>query len=133
MSELQQQVQAAIDKLVESGVERGIQVAIYHRGEPMVEAIAGVADPATGRLIRNDTPFYNFSIVKGAAATIAHILVDRGLFAYDTPVAKIWTEFGARGTQAVTVRQVLNHSAGVPQVPRATTPEGPRNRDKLSA
>src|SRR5256885_47297 len=100
MNEVQQRVQEAIEGLVESGVERGIQVAVYHHGEPLVEAIAGVADPASGRLVRPDTPFYNFSIVKGAAATIAHILVDRGVFGYDTPVAKIWPEFGARGKQA---------------------------------
>ena len=133
MNELQQRAQEAIDKLVESGAERGIQVAVYHHGEPLVEAIAGVADPATGRLVRNDTPFYNFSIVKGAAATIAHILVDRGLFGYETPVAKIWPEFGARGKQAVTVRQVLNHSAGVPQIPLDTTPEDLCNWDKMCA
>src|SRR2546430_12386065 len=122
MNEVQQRVQEAIDQLVESGVERGIQVAAYRRGEPLVEAIAGVADPASGRLVRSDTPFYNFSIAKGAAATIAHILVDRGAFGYDTPVAKIWPEFGARGKQAVTIRQVLNHSAAVPQIPLDTTP-----------
>ena len=133
MSELQQQVQEAIDKLVESGVERGIQVAVYHRGQPVVEAIAGVADPATGRPVRPDTPFYNFSIVKGAAATITHILVDRGVFGYDTPVAKIWPEFGARGKQGVTIRQVLNHSAGVPQIPLDTTPEDLCNWDKMCA
>src|SRR5437867_779166 len=133
MSEIEQRVQEAIDRLVESGVERGIQVAVYHRGEPVVEAVAGVADPATGRLVRNDTPFYNFSIVKGAAATIAHILVDRGLFGYDTPVAKIWPEFGARGKQAVTIRQVLNHSAGLPQIPLDTTPEDLCNWDKMCA
>jgi len=133
MNEVQQRVQEAIEGLVESGVERGIQVAVYHHGEPLVEAIAGMADPATGRLVRSDTPFYNFSIVKGAAATIVHILVDRGVFGYDTPVAKIWPEFGARGKQAVTIRQVLNHSAGVPQIPLDTTPEDLCNLDKMCA
>jgi len=133
MSELQQQVQAAIDKLVDSGEERGIQVAVFHRGQPVVEAVAGVADASTGRPVGSDTPFYNYSIVKGAAATIAHILVDRGLFGYDTPVAKIWPEFGARGKQTVTIRQVLNHSAGVPQIPLDTTPEDLCNWDKMCA
>ena len=54
MNEFERRVQDAIDKLVESGEERGIQIAVYHHGEPVVEAIAGVADPATGRLVRND-------------------------------------------------------------------------------
>src|SRR5439155_6334646 len=56
-----------------------------------------------------------------------------GLFGYETPVAKIWPEFGARGKQAVTVRQVLNHSAGVPQIPLDTTPEDLCNWDKMCA
>ncbi len=49
MSDIQRQVQEAIDQLVESGAERGLQVAVYRHGEPVVDAVAGVADPATGR------------------------------------------------------------------------------------
>src|SRR5438309_4679932 len=95
MSRAQKQVQQTIDRLVESGAERGIQVAAYKRGELVVDAIAGIAEPATGRLVKSDTPFYNFSIVKAAAATLAHMLVERGLFAYDTHVVDLWPEFGA--------------------------------------
>lgn len=123
MSDVQQRVQEAIDQLVESGVERGIQVAAYRNGEQVVDAVAGVAYPATDRPVTPDTPFYNFSIVKGAAATLAHMLAERGLFGYDTPVAELWPEFGAHGKDGVTVRHVLNHSAGVPGIPLDTTAE----------
>ena len=133
MSEVQRRIQEAIDELVDSGAERGIQVAVYHRGEQVVDAVAGVADPATGRRVVPETPFYNYSIVKGAAATIAHILAERGLFEYDTPVAKLWPEFGARGKAGVTIRQVLNHSAGVPQSPLTTTLEDLCDWDKMCA
>ncbi|TMD23425.1 MAG: beta-lactamase family protein [Chloroflexi bacterium] len=133
MSEVQRRIQEAIDELVDSGAERGIQVAVYHRGEQVVDAVAGVADPATGRRVVPETPFYNYSIVKGAAATIAHILAERGLFEYDTPVAKLWPEFGARGKAGVTIRQVLNHSAGVPQIPLTTTLEDLCDWDKMCA
>src|ERR1700716_1372792 len=97
MSEVQKQVQETIDQLVDSGAERGMQVAVYRKGEQVVDAVAGVADPATGRPVKSDTPFYNFSICKGAASTVAHILAERGLFAYNTPVVDLWPEFGARG------------------------------------
>ena len=129
----QKQVQDAIDQLVESGAERGIQVAAYRDGELVVDAVAGVADPATGRLVTSGTPFYNFSIVKGAASTIAHILVERSLFGYDTPVVDLWPEFGARGKQPVTVRHILNHSAGVPGIPLDTTLEDLCDWDKMCA
>jgi hypothetical protein len=49
MSDVQMQVQKAIDELVESGAERGVQVAAYRRGELAVDAVAGIADPSTGR------------------------------------------------------------------------------------
>jgi CubicO group peptidase (beta-lactamase class C family) len=131
VSSAQKQVQDAIDRLVETGAERGIQVAAYRDGELVVDAVAGVADPATGRLVTSSTPFYNFSIVKGAASTIAHFLVERGLFSYDTPVVDLWPEFGAHGKQSVTVRHVLNHSAGVPQIPLDTSVEDLCNWNKM--
>jgi CubicO group peptidase (beta-lactamase class C family) len=133
MSDMQQQVQQAIDRLVESGTERGLQVAVYQHGEQVVDAVAGVADPATGREVTSDTPFYNFSVVKGAAATIAHLLAERGLFDYDTPVVELWPEFGAHGKQSVTVRHALNHTAGVPGIPLDTTAEDLCDWDKMCA
>jgi CubicO group peptidase (beta-lactamase class C family) len=131
--ETQRQVQQAIDDLVDSGAERGMQVAVYRRGELVVDAVAGIADPATGRLVTSDTPFYNFSIVKGAAATLAHVFVVRGLFGYDTPLVDVWPEFGAHGKQKVTVRHVLSHTAGVPGIPLDTTPEDLCDWDKMCA
>jgi CubicO group peptidase (beta-lactamase class C family) len=123
MSDLQKQVQVAIDELVSSGAERGLQVAVYRHGEQVVDAVAGVADPQTGRPVTAGTPFYCYSVGKGATSTIAHMLVERGLFGYDTPVVELWPEFGAHGKQAATVRHVLTHSVGVPGIPAETTRE----------
>jgi CubicO group peptidase (beta-lactamase class C family) len=121
--ELQQQVQDAIDELVESGTERGLQVAVYRNGEQIVDAVAGVADPETGRPVASDTPFYAYSVGKGATSAVAHVLVERGLFGYDTPVVELWPEFGAHGKEGATVRHVLTHTVGVPGIPAGTTPE----------
>lgn len=123
MSDLQKLVQETADELVESGKERGLQVAVYRDGRQVVDVAAGVADPATGRPVTPDTPFYNFSIGKGATATVVHILAERGLFGYDTPVAELWPGFAKHGKEGVTVRHVLTHTAGVPGVPLDTTPE----------
>jgi CubicO group peptidase (beta-lactamase class C family) len=128
---MQEQVQKAIDRLVESDAERGVQVAVYRHGELVVDAVAGIADPATERPVTSATPFYNFSIGKGAASAIAHMLAERGLFDYDTPVAELWPEFAAHGKSAVTVRHVLTHSAGVPGIPADTTVEDLCDWDKM--
>jgi CubicO group peptidase (beta-lactamase class C family) len=133
MNDLQKQVQSDIDELVDSGAERGMQVAVYRRGEQVVDAVAGVADPATGRPVKSDTPFYNFSICKGAASTLAHVLAERGVFGYDTPVVELWPEFGAHGKEKVTIRHVLSHTAGVPGIPLTTTMEDICNWDKMCA
>jgi len=123
VNDLQKQVQQAIDELVESGAERGLQVAVYRHGEQVVDAVAGVADPATGRPVASGTPFYSYSVGKGATSTIAHMLVERGLFGYDTPIVELWPEFGAHGKQTATVRHALTHSVGVPGIPADTTAE----------
>ena len=57
MTDIQNQLQEAIDELVESGAERGLQVAVYRNGEQVADAVAGVADPETGRPVESDTPF----------------------------------------------------------------------------
>jgi CubicO group peptidase (beta-lactamase class C family) len=123
MDNLQQRIQRAIDDLVESETERGLQVAVYRNGEQIVDAVAGVADPEAGRQVTSDTPFYAYSVGKGATSTVAHVLVERGLFGYDTPVVELWPEFGAHGKGSATVRHVLTHTVGVPGIPDDTTPE----------
>lgn len=123
MDGVQRRIQAAIDELVESGAETGVQVAVYRHGEQAVDAVAGVADPATGRTVTPGTVFHSFSIGKGVTAAVAHVLAARGLFGYDTPVADLWPEFAAHGKGGVTVRHVLTHAAGVPALPPGTTVE----------
>jgi CubicO group peptidase (beta-lactamase class C family) len=131
MGGLQQQVQEAIDRLVESGAERGLQVAVYRRGEQLVDAVAGI--PATGRRVTPDTPFFSYSIGKGVAATVVHVLAGRGVLRYDMPVASLWPEFGAHGKGATTLRHVLSQSAGVPGLPPGLTMEDLCDWEKMCA
>jgi CubicO group peptidase (beta-lactamase class C family) len=124
---LQRRVQDAIDDLVASGAERGLQVAVYHRGQLVADAVAGIADPATGRLVTSDTPSFSFSVGKGLTSTTLHVLAERGLVDYDTPIAAIWPEFGAHGKERTTVRHALSQAAGVPGLPPGLRTSTPRN------
>ncbi|ROZ66097.1 serine hydrolase [Ramlibacter sp. WS9] len=116
-------VQRAIDAAIASGREIGVQVAAYHRGKLVVDAWGGIADPADGRRVDGDTLFNVYSVTKAVAVTAIHMLVDRGLLDYDAPVARYWPEYGARCKSDTTVRDVLTHRAGVPQMPDGVTPE----------
>ncbi|NBE99588.1 beta-lactamase family protein [Nonomuraea sp. KC401] len=122
MGEIQEQVQRHIDTLVATGAETGVQVAVHHDGALIVDAVAGTADPATGRPVTSGTPIFSFSTGKNVAATLAHLLVARGYLRYDSPVTDLWPEFGVRGKASATLRHVLTHTAGLPAMPREITP-----------
>jgi CubicO group peptidase (beta-lactamase class C family) len=111
---LQRRVQDVIDELVASDAEDGIQVAVLQHGRVVVDAVAGLADPRTGRPVGPDTLFFAASTGKGVATSIAHVLVERGDLGYGQRVADVWPEFAAHGKDFVTLRDVLLHTAGVP-------------------
>ncbi|WP_460526935.1 serine hydrolase domain-containing protein [Flindersiella endophytica] len=116
------QVQGVLDELVDTGAEAALQVAVYHQGALVVDAVAGVADRQTGRRATPETPFFSFSTGKAMTSLIAHLLVRTGAVGYDTPVVDLWPEFGAHGKAAATLRHVLTHTVGVPAMPRGIGP-----------
>ncbi|WP_406164363.1 serine hydrolase domain-containing protein [Streptomyces canus] len=117
MPSLQQKTQSVLDELVNTGAETGLQVAVYHHGVLVVDAVAGVADSQTGRRATPETPFFGFSAGKVMTSLIAHLLVRTGAVGYDTPVVDLWPEFGTHDKATATLRHVLTHSVGVPAMP----------------
>lgn len=89
----------------------GAAVAVYHRGEPVVDLWGGWKD--ADERWASDTVAMCFSTTKGVVSTALHVLADRGLVDYDAPVARYWPEFAVNGKEHVTVRHVLTHSAGL--------------------
>lgn len=82
-------------------------------GEPVVDLWGGWADGARTRLRERETLVNVWSTTKGPTALCAHILVDQGLLDLDAPVATYWPEFAAAGKEAVLVRHLLSHRAGL--------------------
>ncbi|MGZ0149128.1 serine hydrolase domain-containing protein [Kribbella sp. WER1] len=112
--DIQNAVQQRIDELVEA--ELGLQVAAYRHGELVVDAVAGDG-------VTPDSLYFAASTGKGASATVANVLVDRGVLDYDRPIVEVWPEFGAHGKEKATLRHVLTHSVGLPALPPDTTRE----------
>ena len=96
--------------------EVGAAVSVYVDGEAVVDLWGGVADPATGRPWQSDTIVGVYSSTKGVTAICLNVLIERGLLDPDAPVARYWAEFAQAGKDAITVRQVLSHQAGLPLV-----------------
>jgi CubicO group peptidase (beta-lactamase class C family) len=101
----------------------GASVCVIVGGEEVVNLWGGVADPDRNTPWQEDTLTVVMSVTKGATALCAHILADRGLLDFDAPVADYWPEFAAHGKEAIPVRMLLNHQAGLPAV-RTPLPEG---------
>lgn len=100
----------------------GGALCAYVDGEPVLDIWAGEARP--GMPWTRDTAPIVYSASKGVTATVIHRLADRGLLAYDAPVARYWPEFAANGKESVTVRDVLAHKSGLAALaPIAATPE----------
>jgi Beta-lactamase len=71
-----------------------------------------VLDRAFG--CRPDSLFLTFSAGKPFVAVLVHLLAGRGQLDLDDPVARYWPEFGRHGKDTITIRQVLQHRAGLP-------------------
>ncbi|MFF3613095.1 serine hydrolase domain-containing protein [Streptomyces sp. NPDC002580] len=91
----------------------GAAVCLYRHGRPVVDLWGGIADPETGRPWTRDTLQLVYSATKGATATAAHMLAQRGALDLDAPVAKYWPEFAANGKADIPVRWLLSHQAGL--------------------
>jgi CubicO group peptidase (beta-lactamase class C family) len=101
--------------------EAGASVALYHQGRKVVDLWGGAA--RDGQPWAEDTVSLVWSSTKGATALCAHILIDRGELDLDQPVAACWPEFAQKGKEAITVRLLLNHQAGLAAI-REPLPPG---------
>jgi len=101
--------------------EIGASLCVYRQGERLIDLWAGHADKARTRPWTADTLVNVWSTTKLATAVCVALLVDRGLIAYDQPVAEVWPEFAQAGKARVTIAQVMSHQAGLPGFAEATT------------
>jgi CubicO group peptidase (beta-lactamase class C family) len=115
-------VRKSLENAIATKGEIGIQVAAYLKGQLVIDCWAGLSDRDSGRRVDGDTLFNVYSVTKGVTSTAVHVQAERGLLEYDRPIARYWPEFGAHGKQDITVRDALNHTTGVPQMPPGTTP-----------
>lgn len=100
-------------RMLDSGEELGASLAVVEHGKPVVDLWGGY------REIERETPWVRdtivnvWSITKTVTTLAALMLADRGLLDLDAPVADYWPEFAQNGKGAITVKQVMSHTAGV--------------------
>lgn len=85
------------------------QVAAFVAGQLVVDLWGGPH-------MRGDSLICVYSVSKGLTGLVLGRLIDQGVLDLDKPVAASWPEFAQAGKQTVSVRQLLSHQAGLPEV-----------------
>jgi len=111
-----EQVADAFEQNFSKRGEMGAGVAVYHRGQLVVDLVGGIADKATGDPFTHQTLVNVYSVGKAIIGLLALQLVDQGNIDLDSPIAEVWPEYAAHGKQATTLRMALCHRAGVPAI-----------------
>lgn len=100
---------------IEAGQHAGGALAIWLEGSPVVDVYFGERN-LEGDPWESDTMTVAFSTTKGMASLALHILADRGEIEYDSPVSRYWPKFAKAGKEAITVRHILTHEAGLHRI-----------------
>ena len=93
--------------------EVGAAVAAYWHGKKVVDLWGGRRTPNSAEPWNEDTMVVVNSTTKGMSALALALANARGWLDYDAPVARYWPEFAQNGKEAITVRQLLGHEAGL--------------------
>jgi CubicO group peptidase (beta-lactamase class C family) len=106
-------VEQAFEANFQAGKELGASLAVYHRGQQVVDLWGGHRDAARSKPWQRDTLAGLASTTKAMSAIATLLLVDRGTLELDATVASYWPEFAAEGKGDITIRAVLSHQSGV--------------------
>ena len=116
----------SVERLYRSGIHPAIQICIRRDGRVVLHRAIGHArgngpddDRQTPKIpVTTDTPFNLYSASKAVTAMVVHLLDERRLLHLDDTVSHYIPEYGSHGKSRITIRQVLTHRAGVPNLPR---------------
>jgi CubicO group peptidase (beta-lactamase class C family) len=117
----------AVRNLYGSGMHPAIQLCVRRRGRVLIDRAIGHAAgngpddrvDAPKVLVTPDTPFTIFSAAKAVTAMLVHLLDQRDLIRLDDPLCEYLPDFAVHTKQWITIRHVLIHRAGLPNVPPA--------------
>jgi CubicO group peptidase (beta-lactamase class C family) len=134
-----ERIWGAVERLYRSGIHPAIQLCVRRRGAVILDRAIGHArgngpdDPPQAEKIALTTemPFNIYSAAKAVTAMVIHLLDQRDALRLDDPVAEYIPGFAVGAKQWITIRHVLSHRAGIPNIPpeamqleRLDDPEG---------
>jgi CubicO group peptidase (beta-lactamase class C family) len=93
--------------------ELGAACCMYVDGTEVVDLWGGVRNHKTGEPWERNTMVIVWSATKGMSGLAIALAESRGLLDYDERVSTYWPEFAQQGKEAITVRQLISHQAGL--------------------
>ena len=106
-------VRKVLEANLDSGADLGASVAVFVDGTPVVDIWGGWTDETKTQPWSRDTLVNVWSTTKTMTALSALVLADAGDLDFNAPVSTYWPEFAAAGKDAVQVRHLMSHTAGL--------------------
>lgn len=108
-----------------TGLYPAIGLCIRRRGKVIMDRTLGHVrgnapydPPDAHKVVASPNTLFNlFSASKMVTAMLVHLCDQRGLLHLDDPVMRYLPEFGEHGKDRITLRHVLTHRAGIPNIP----------------
>lgn len=132
MSALNDALLTRMHEAIALGHEEGLQLAVYHHGQLVVDLTIGTKDDA-GTPLKPDDMIMVWSTSKGITATAIHILAERNQLAYDDAIADYWPTFATHGKDAISIRHLMSHTAGIYTLPTGYGYEVMRDYETICA
>ena len=115
----------ATEKFYRAGAHPAVALCIRHNGRRVLNRTLGFAsgggpeDEPEGdkRRLKVDMPVGIFSASKAISAMVIHKLDEENVLRLDDPICDFIPEFARHGKHRMTLRHVLSHRAGVPNLP----------------
>lgn len=106
-----------IERRIQQKQITAVQVVIARNGKIIVErALGTMSRDADAPPIKLDSPFLVASITKPVTATAVMILVERDKININDPVKKYIPEFIGGDRDKITIKNLLNHTSGLPDM-----------------
>ena len=106
----------------------GVEATVIFADGSTWTGVRGLADVATGRRVRPETPFAVASVTKTFTAALILRYVDQGRLRLDDPLARWLPDWP--NAKRITIRMLLNHTSGIPDFFRNTAFDVVLNKDK---
>ncbi|MGH2356913.1 MAG: serine hydrolase domain-containing protein, partial [Candidatus Limnocylindria bacterium] len=111
--------QAALDAARAAADAPGVSAAVVQSGELVWAGASGTATDGTALTV--DSPMVIGSVTKTFVAALILQLAEEGRLSVDATLAEYLPDLGMAGAEAITLRQLLNHTSGLADVFNETT------------